>query len=259
MLKQQHLKAFLDEKVDHYNQVSFIHTDPILVPHQYSTKQDIEISGLFSAVFAWGLRKTAIRKTLDLLESMDNAPYDFIKNHKSSDLRKIENFKHRTFNGTDALYFIYFLHWYYNNYNSLEEIFIVDSDDNSIEAGLIQFHNTFFSLDEVPARTRKHISTPLNRSTCKRLNMYLRWMVRKDNRKVDFGIWNKILMKDLICPIDLHVDRIARKLGLISRKQTDWLTAVELTRNLRLMDPEDPVKYDYALFGIGILEKRLFP
>jgi len=259
MQNESNLKQFLDEKVDLYNQVSFIHSDPIQVPHQYTEKQDIEISGLFSAVFAWGLRKTAIRKTQELLNRMDDAPYDFILNHKSSDLKRIEPFKHRTFNSTDALYFIHFLNWYYNQHDTLEELFVARTEDEPIEAGLIQFHNTFFSLTEAPLRTSKHISSPLKRSTCKRLNMFLRWMVRKDNRKVDFGIWNKLRMKDLICPIDLHVDRVARNLGLISRKQTDWMTALELTRNLRSMDPADPIKYDYALFGIGVLENRLFP
>lgn len=259
MLNVSPLKQLLDEKVDLYNQISFIDSDPIQVPHKYTLRQDIEISGLFSAVFAWGLRKTAIRKTQELLKRMDNAPYDFIINHKSTDLKRIETFKHRTFNGTDALYFTHFLHWYYTQHHSLEELFLAGSCEEPIEAGLIQFHHTFFSLDEAPARTAKHISTPLKRSTCKRLNMFLRWMVRKDNRKVDFGIWNKLKMKDLICPIDLHVDRVARKLGLVHRKQTDWITAMELTRNLRILDPADPVRYDYALFGMGILETRLFP
>lgn len=253
------LKDFLDEKVEYYNQATFIESDPISIPHLFSQKQDIEISGLFAAVFAWGQRKTIINKCRELLQLMDNKPFDFILNHSEKDLKTIENFKHRTFNTTDALYFIHFLKHYYSGNDSLEDLFIVEEKKEPIESALIKFHESFFSLPEAPQRTRKHIPNPIRKSTCKRLNMYLRWMVRKDHSGVDFGIWDKINMKDLICPIDVHVDRVARKLSLISRKQTDWLTALELTHNLKKLDPEDPVKYDFALFGLGVLEKDLMP
>ena len=250
------LKAFLDEKVDYYNQPSFIESDPISIPHLFSRKQDIEISGLFAAVFAWGQRKTIINKCRELLEMMDYEPFDFILNHSEKELKVIETFKHRTFNATDALYFIHFLNYYYSENDSLEDLFVVDDKKEPIENALINFHHTFFSLPDAPQRSRKHIPNPIRRSTCKRLNMYLRWMVRRDNSGVDFGIWEKINMKDLICPIDVHVDRVARRLSLIKRNQTDWQTALELTYNLRKLEPKDPVKYDFALFGLGIIEKN---
>jgi uncharacterized protein (TIGR02757 family) len=259
MIINDSLKAFLDEKADYYNQPSFIESDPVSIPHHYSKKQDIEISGLFAAVFAWGQRKTIINKSKELLGMMDNAPHDFIVNHSEKELKAIENFKHRTFNATDALYFIHFLNYYYSGKDSLEDLFIVQGEKDPVENGLIKFHESFFSLPDAPPRTRKHIPNPNRKSTCKRLNMYLRWMVRKDQAGVDLGIWNNIKMKDLICPIDVHVDRIARKLSLIRRKQADWLTAVELTENLKKLDPEDPVKYDFALFGLGVLERGLLP
>ena len=249
------LKAFLDEKAAYYNRPSFIEKDPISIPHLFSKKQDIEISGFLAAVFAWGQRKTIINKSRELLMMMDNAPYDFILNHSEKELKVIEDFKHRTFNATDALYFIHFLNYYYSRNDSMEDLFFVPGEKGSVKHALVKFHESFFSLPDAPQRTRKHIPNPNRKSTCKRINMYLRWMVRKDQAGVDFGIWSKIKMKDLICPIDVHVDRVARKLSLIRRKQTDWLTAVELTENLRRLDPEDPVKYDFALFGLGVIEK----
>jgi len=248
------LKLFLDQKSDHYNQPGFIEHDPICIPHLFKKRQDIEIAGLFSAVLAWGQRITIVRKCRQLLGWMDNDPYHFIRDHRSGDLKVFENFRHRTFNGTDTLYFIAFLKWFYTHHQSLEEAFSVDREDMNIEKGLVNFHNLFFSLDNYPLRTRKHIATPERKSTCKRLNMYLRWMVRNDGRGVDFGIWNTISPSQLICPCDLHVDRVARKLKLIRREPTDWLTAVELTSNLYKLDPLDPVKYDFALFGLGIEE-----
>ena len=188
---------------------------------------------------------------------MENAPYDFILNHEEEDLKRFLDFKHRTFNPTDALYFIHFLKHFYESSQTLEDAFIigVDRDAENVEDGLKNFHNLFFSLPEAPTRTRKHISTPSSKSACKRLNMFLRWMVRNDNGGVDFGIWERIKPSQLVCPCDVHVDRVARRLGLISRKQTDWQTALELTDNLKEFDPEDPVKYDFALFGLGVEEK----
>jgi uncharacterized protein (TIGR02757 family) len=248
------LKKFLDEKSDHYNQLNFIENDPICIPHSYKKKQDIEIAGLFAATLAWGQRKTIIRKCKELLAMMDNAPHDFVLNHREKDLQPFLEFKHRTFNPTDTLYFIEFLGWFYKRHKSLEEAFKMTPKDETIENGLINFHNLFFSLEDHPHRTKKHISTPERKSTCKRLSMYLRWMVRNDGRGVDFGLWKKIKPAQLICPCDVHVDRVARKLKLIKRKQTDWLTALELSGNLRKLDANDPVKYDFALFGLGIEE-----
>lgn len=253
----QDLKGFLDEKVEQYNQPGFIPNDPISIPHLYQKKQDIEISGFFAAILAWGQRKTIISKCLELMEMMDHAPHDFMLNHQDSDLKVFLNFKHRTFNDIDTLYFIHFFSWFYKNHSSLEEAFLVGTNyaGDAMEGMLIRFHELFFSLPEAPHRTKKHIATPARKSACKRMNMYLRWMVRSDRKGVDFGIWEKIKPAHLICPCDLHVDRVARKLGLITRKQTDWQTAIELTEKLREFDPQDPVKYDFALFGLGIEEK----
>ncbi|MFN6945903.1 MAG: TIGR02757 family protein [Cytophagaceae bacterium] len=251
----QELRDFLEEQYLRFNTSEFIDNDPVCIPHSFTLKQDIEIMGLWSAVLAWGQRVTIINKCRELIRYMDNAPYDFILNHSDEDLKPLLRFKHRTFNDVDTLYFIHFFKDFYSKHESLEEAFVYgmkDSDPN-IGPGLVGFHKLFFSLEEAPSRTKKHISTPARNSACKRLNMFLRWMVRKDNKGVDFGIWDKIKPSQLICPCDVHVDRVARQLGLIQRKQTDFLTAVELTENLKKFDPEDPVKYDFALFGVGVV------
>lgn len=251
---QEELKNFLDEKVAQFNQPNFIELDPISIPHSYKKKQDIEVAGLISAVLAWGQRITIINKSKDFLTRMDHSPHEFLLHHKSGDLKKFRSFKHRTFNDTDALYFIEFLSHFYRKHESLEEAFAVNRNDEHVGNGLIHFHRLFFSLDDFPLRTKKHIATPERKSACKRINMYLRWMVRQDKNGVDFGIWKNIQPSQLICPCDVHVDRVARKLKLIKRKQVDWETALELTGNLRKLDPVDPVKYDFALFGLGVTE-----
>lgn len=251
------LKDFLDQKVLQFNQPGFIALDPISIPHRFSKKQDIEIAGFFAAVLAWGQRKTIINKSLELFEMMDNAPHDFILNHSEEDLKPFLNFKHRTFNDIDTLYFLAFFKWHYQNHDSLEDAFSIGWKDEPDIMGklLANFHDYFFQLEDAPQRTRKHIATPKRKSACKRINMFLRWMVRSDDNGVDFGIWKTIKPNQLICPCDLHVDRVGRKLGLITRKQTDWQTALELTEKLRGFDSEDPVKYDFALFGLGVEEK----
>lgn len=246
------IKELLEEKSQQYNKPAFIELDPISIPHLFSKRQDIEIAGLWAAILAWGQRKTIISKAKELMEMMDYQPHDFILNHSDQELKQLLKFKHRTFNATDTLYFIHFFKDYYSQNQSLEDLFI--NQNHSVETGLIHFHNTFFNLPESPQRTRKHIPTPIRKSACKRMNMFLRWMVRTDQNGVDFGIWDRLKPSELICPCDLHVDRVARKLGLITRPQTDWLTALELTHNLRRLDPADPVKYDFALFGLGIVE-----
>ena len=253
----QDLKGFLDEKVEKYNQPGFITLDPISIPHRFSKKEDIEITGFFAAILAWGQRKTIINKCIELFEMMDNSPHDFLIHHQETDLKRFLNFKHRTFNEVDTLYFIHFLSWYYQSYPSLEVAFLggQTGGQDAMYKILIEFHAFFFSLVDAPTRTQKHIATPERKSACKRINMYLRWMVRSDQKGVDFGLWKKISPSQLICPCDLHVDRVGRKLGLITRKQTDWLTAVELTQKLREFDPQDPVKYDFAIFGLGVEEK----
>lgn len=276
------LKDFLDFKVAQYNRPNFIANDPICIPHQYTKKQDIEIAAFFAAILAWGQRKTIINKCNELFLRMDNQPYQFMLNHSNTDLKGLLGFKHRTFNDTDLLYFVSFFKQHYQQSNSLETAFLPQQEFNlayitiegeveielsssacmlnemeyfTAEKALNHFRSYFFSLEDFPRRTIKHISSPLQKSTCKRLNMFLRWMVRKDNCGVDFGLWNAIPTSALICPCDVHVDRVSRRLGLITRKQTDWLTAVELTAKLKEFDGNDPVKYDFALFGLGVEEK----
>jgi uncharacterized protein (TIGR02757 family) len=251
----ENLKAFLDSKVSQYNRPDFIKNDPVSIPHLFTRKQDIEIMGFWAATLAWGQRVTIINKCKELIALMDGAPYDFIINHEEPDLKKLLHFKHRTFNDIDTLYFISFFRHHYNQYESLEDAFIPSDSIKGVEQSLNHFRSYFFSLPDYPHRTKKHVSSPSQKSTCKRLNMFLRWMIRRDNCGVDFGIWNKLKPADLIMPCDLHVDRVARKLNLITRKQTNWQTAVELTERLREFDPMDPVKYDFALFGLGIEEK----
>lgn len=254
---EQKLKDFLDKKVKEYNRPSFIPHDPVSIPHRFTQQQDIEIAGLFASVFAWGSRTTIINKTTELMQLMDNAPYQFCLAPDAAGLKRLLYFKHRTFNTTDLLYFVQFLQHHYSQHVSLESAFTrgMKEGDLSIEKALIHFHNYFFSLEEAPQRTKKHIATPVRGSTCKRLCMYLRWMVRRDNNGVDFGLWRNISPAQLICPIDVHVARVGRKFGLIKRKQTDWLTALELTEHLKSFDNKDPAKYDFALFSLGVIEK----
>ncbi|WP_205508363.1 TIGR02757 family protein [Longitalea arenae] len=256
-MKQPSLKDFLNRKTEEYNQPSFIKDDPVSIPHLFSQKPDIEIAGFFAAIFAWGNRTIIIKKSQELMQAMDMAPHQFVLQHHENDLKKLLSFKHRTFNTTDLLYFVEFLKFHYSKYTSLETAFTrgMQKNDTSIENGLAGFHHYFFSLQDVPARTRKHIATPEKNSTCKRLNMFLRWMVRQDNSGVDFGIWKTIRPAQLICPIDLHVARVAKRFNLLPRKQIDWQAALELTSHLRTLDPDDPVKYDFALFGLGVVEK----
>jgi len=254
---QEELFELLENRYQLYNQKDFIAQDPISIPHLFSKKQDIEIMGFWAAVLAWGNRRTIINKCKELVKLMDNAPHDFIKNHQEKDRKNFLEFKHRTFNATDTLYFLHFLQNHYQKNGSLETAFsqYLKGEDENVENALKGFHNYFFSLPEFPERTRKHIATPARNSACKRLNMFLRWMVRKDAKGVDFGIWEEIRPSQLICPCDVHVERVARKLKLIERKVLNWKTAVELTDNLKKFDAKDPVKYDFSLFGLGVFEK----
>lgn len=252
--KFMNIKEFLDRKVEQYNTPSFIESDPISIPHMFEKKQDKEIMGFFAAIFAWGQRKTIIAKAKELATRMDNSPYSYIKDCTDNDLKQLLGFKHRTFNDTDLLYCVDFMKRHYSVFDSLEYAFF-PKENMSVQEGLNYFHHYFFNHQDAPDRTKKHIPSPERKSACKRLNMYLRWMVRNDNCGVDFGIWNKVEPKDLICPLDLHVDRAARKLGLLERDKADWSAASELTNNLLLLDKNDPVKYDFALFGISIEDK----
>ena len=242
----------LNQKVEQYNQPSFIEKDPISIPHRFRQKQDIEIMGFWAAVLAWGQRPVILKKSAELIEHMDGAPYDFVRHHQESDLKRFLAFKHRTFNATDALYFLHFFHQYYAQNDSLETAFTAAEAGTNVQPALEAFHDRFCCDPFFPERTRKHIATPARNSSCKRLNMFLRWMVRQDDKGVDFGLWTSIRPDQLVIPIDVHVGRVARKLALLTRPQTDWRAAVELTETLKTFDPVDPVKYDFALFGLGV-------
>ena len=257
MKEANSLKDFLDSKVELYNRRDFIKDDPICIPHLFSKREDIEIAAFFASIFAWGSRKIIINKSKELMQLMKMQPHQFILHHSEKELKNLLQFKHRTFNTTDLLYFIEFLKYHYSKHNSLEDAFSkwMSEKDETIEKALIGFHHYFFSIEDVPERTKKHIATPEKKSNCKRLNMFLRWMVRTDSNGVDFGIWKKIKPSQLICPVDIHVARVAKRLNLLLRKQTDWTAALELTSYLRTLDPSDPVKYDFALFGLGVVEK----
>jgi uncharacterized protein (TIGR02757 family) len=257
--KHQEIKKILDQKVKQYNKIEFIEKDPICIPHQFKKQQDIEIAAFFAAIFAWGNRTTIINKSNELMERMDHAPYDFCVQHTPKELKKVLGFVHRTFNDTDALYCIEFFKHHYSRHQSLETAFFENQTTKkkitTVASALSHFQSYFMSLEDAPKRTQKHVSSPVSGSTCKRLNMFLRWMIRKDQQGVDFGIWKAIQPADLIIPIDVHVARVSRTLGILNRPQTDWQTALELTEYCRTLDAKDPVKYDFALFSLGVIEK----
>ncbi|MFD1316675.1 TIGR02757 family protein [Namhaeicola litoreus] len=253
-MTQSELKEFLDFKADEFNQPKFIESDPIQIPHRFTKKEDIEISGFFSSTIAWGNRKSIIKNALILMELMDDAPFDFVMNHEKVDLDKLKNFVHRTFNGIDLIQFVKSLQHIYLNYGGLEDIFTKFQTENELQFAIHQFKKIFF---EIPhnQRTEKHISDPIKGSAAKRINMFLRWMVRNDNNGVDFGLWENISPSILSCPLDVHSGNIARKLGLVQRKQNDAKALKELDNQLRILDPLDPTKYDFALFGLSVFEK----
>ena len=253
-MNKQELKEFLDEKVLEYNNLKFIESDPVQIPHLFTLKEDIEIAGFLAATIAWGNRKMIIKNAHKMMELMGNSPYDFVMNYKEHHLEIFDGFVHRTFNNVDLTYFIKALHHIYTNHNGLESIFNINTTTNSLQPAIHQFKKVFFEINH-PSRTTKHISDPLKGSAAKRINMYLRWMVRKDNNGVDFGIWNSISPSTLSCPLDVHSGNVARKLGILTRKQNDAKALAELDTSLRKMDSNDPVKYDFALFGLGVFEK----
>lgn len=255
-MTQAQLQELLDSRVEHYNRPDFIESDPISIPHRFSKKEDIEIAGFLAATIAWGQRPTIIRNALQLMEWMNEAPHDFILHATEKDLSPFYDFKHRTFNGEDCVFFLTTLQNIYRHHGGLEDAFSshISKEDTTVFKGITGFRNLFFSLDHLP-RTRKHVSEPANKSAAKRLNMYLRWMVRNDNKGVDFGLWKKINPAQLCCPLDVHSGRTARHLKLLKRKASDWQAVEELTTSLKKFDPEDPVKYDFALFGLGVFEK----
>ncbi len=251
-MRTTELKNLLDEYVERFNQQNFILNDPISIPHQFSRKEDIEISGFISAIFAWGQRKTIINKSTEFIRLMDNSPVHFVRHFRPHDLKPFVSFKHRTFNGDDALSVLYFLKDIYLNKESLEHFFI-NREAAPIKHGLIQLHAHFATLPTTLKRSLKHISTPERNSACKRLNMFLRWMIRKDDTGVDFGIWNNIDPSKLIIPLDVHVLRAAKELKLVGEEKANWKTAELLTKRLADFDKSDPVKYDFALFNYGLM------
>ncbi len=252
-LNKADLKEFLDEKADKYNNCDFIESDPVSIPHRYSDKNDIEIAGFLAATISWGNRKMIIRNATRMMELMGNSPHDFIMNHNDNHLDKLRGFVHRTFNSDDFIFFIKALQHIYKEKNGLEAIFNHYSTKDSLQPAIHQLKSIFFELPH-NARTVKHLSDPDKGSAAKKINMYLRWMVRNDNRGVDFGIWKSVSPSILSCPLDVHSGNVARKLGLISRNQNDSKAVLELDKNLREMDSSDPVKYDFALFGLGVFE-----
>lgn len=253
-LNKNDLKSFLDEKVELYNNPTFIESDPIQIPHAFSLKEDIEIAGFLAATIAWGNRKMIINNARKMIDLMGNSPYDFVLNHQEWQLEKLDNFVHRTFNGGDFKTFVLCLKNIYVNHNGLEAVFSNYAEKDSMQKSISNFKQIFFEVQH-QSRTQKHISDPLNNSAAKRINMFLRWMVRNDKKGVDFGIWKSISPSQLSCPLDVHSGNVARKLELLSRKQNDAKALSELDTNLRLLDKNDPVKYDFALFGLGVFEK----
>lgn len=252
-MNQSELKDFLDEKVELYNNPNFIESDPVQIPHLFSQKEDIEIAGFLSATIAWGNRKMIIKNAHRMMDLMGNAPYDFVMSHQENDLERLESFVHRTFNGQDFASFIQSLQHIYKNHNGLEAVFTKHQKNNSLQGSIHEFKKLFFEIEH-QNRTQKHISDPLNGSAAKRINMYLRWMCRQDNKGVDLGIWKNISPASLSCPLDVHSGNVARKLDLLTRKQNDGKALAELDSKLRELDPNDPVKYDFALFGLGVFE-----
>ena len=251
------LKTFLDYKVVQYNTPDFIESDPIKIPHSFQKKEDIEIAGFLTATIAWGNRKSILKNSEKLMDLMDRSPYDFVMNHDENDLSNLNGFVHRTFNSDDLVYFIKSLKNIYSNHSGLEGIFTLNGNKNSLQPAIHKFKSVFFELPH-QKRTEKHVSDPLKNSAAKRINMFLRWMIRNDDTGVDFGIWKDLSPAQLSCPLDVHSGNVARKLGLLKRKMNDARALQELDDNLRKMDRNDPVKYDFALFGLGVFEKGRF-
>ncbi len=249
------LKKLLDSKYYQYNQPEFISTDPVSIPHRFTKKEDIEIAAFLAATISWGYRPNIIKSADKIMKLLNDSPYNFIINANEKELKPLQTFVHRTFNGDDLLFFIHSLKNIYQNHNGLHEAFYTGYRKNkSIKESIIYFRKIFFECEHLH-RSEKHISNPEKNSACKRINLFLRWMVRNDSRGVDFGIWNNIPPSALFCPLDLHSGNVSRKIGLLTRKQSDWKAVEELTANLRKFDHNDPVKYDFALFGLGIFEK----
>ncbi|THD68120.1 TIGR02757 family protein [Robertkochia marina] len=253
-MSKPELKAFLDEKATQYNNPDFIDSDPIQVIHRYALKEDIEIAGFLTATIAWGNRKSIINNADRMMELMGNSPFDFVMNASEEDLQRFETFVHRTFNGDDLKHFIRALRHIYTYHGGMEAVFAAHQNEPRLQGAIAEFRSKFFEIPHL-SRSEKHVSNPLKGSAAKRINMFLRWMVRKDNMGVDLGIWQNVSPSQLSCPLDVHSGKVARKLGLLKRKQNDAKALEELDYSLRELDPQDPVRYDFALFGLGVFEK----
>lgn len=248
---KEKIKRVLDKAVKEFNRFEFIENDPIQIPHRFSRKEDVEISAFLSATIAWGNRKMIVKNGYRLMEMMDNAPYDYVMNFKRLD-KELQTFVHRTFNSIDLEYFLFALQNIYKNHNGLEQVFTKGyNDEKTVFSALSHFRKIFFELEH-EKRTEKHVSNVKSGSAGKRLNMFLRWLVREDENGVDLGLWKNIPMSALMLPLDVHTARNSRDLGLLQRKQNDWKAVEEVTNELRKLDKNDPIKYDYALFGIGV-------
>ncbi|MEI6901198.1 MAG: TIGR02757 family protein [Bacteroidota bacterium] len=263
VLPQKELSEFLEFKYHQYNSTEFIETDPISIPHLFTKKEDIEIAGFLTATISWGNRKSILKNAKKLMEMMDHSPYSFVMDAEEQDLEPLRRFVHRTFNGEDCLFFIKALRNCYQNHGGLENIFTSPllleekgpgDEANLLKGSISRFRKTFLETEHLP-RSEKHIADPSRNSSAKRILMFLRWMVRQDQHGVDFGLWKGISPADLMCPLDVHSGNVARKLGLLYRIQNDWKAVEELTANLRKFDANDPVKYDFALFGLGVFER----
>lgn len=255
-MKKSELKHLLDEKSAFYNRQSFIEADPISIPHRFSLREDIEISGFLAATIAWGQRTTIVKNGHSLMQLMDERPYEFVMNAGKSELRSLEKFVHRTFNGDDLLFFVHALRYLYDHHGGMEKVFAegLALSRSDMAGAILYFRSVFLQTPHLP-RSEKHLANPVKGSSAKRINMFLRWMVRNDAAGVDFGLWKSISPALLCCPLDVHVGNVARKLGLLTRRQDDWKAVEELTAVLRTFDTEDPIKYDFALFGMGVAEK----
>lgn len=246
------IKALLDQKHDQFNNPAFIASDPVSIPHQFHKNEDIEISGFLTAIIAWGNRAAILKSADQLMSRLGGEPFHFIMHASEDEIADLKSFYYRTFQGEDAVSFVYGLRHIYQNFGGLHTLFSTEwNKGNGIEGGLRQLRKCFFTR-EAPARSYKHLASIEKGASCKRLNMYLRWMIRQDKRGVDFGIWSDIPASALYLPLDVHTGNVARKLNLLQRKANDWKAVEEVTQNLRKMDSSDPIKYDFALFGMGI-------
>jgi uncharacterized protein (TIGR02757 family) len=253
-LEINHIKELLDDRAAKYNAPEFIAKDPIAIPHIFTDRHDIEIAGFLAATISWGQRVTILNNAKKLLSLMEYSPWDFIRNANEQDFRHFKDFNHRTFNGDDCVFFLKAIQHIYNDLGGMERIFADGfKQSGNVKGSIASFHDAFFSLPH-PGRTRKHVADPRKGSAAKRMNMFLRWMVRKDDRGVDFGIWDSIPASSLVCPLDIHTGTVARKLGLLKIRQNNWKAVEELAARLKELDPDDPVRYDFALFGLGIYE-----